>query len=383
MASTNSVQWLLKEEASYGVNPGGVFQAIELVNDTLNQEQQTTNDGRIVSDRLPRPSVLTDSEGKGSIGGPLAASVWDTPLEGVMGAAWPGSEVAITDTGISFVAATKKISRASGSWIADGIKVGQWIKVSGSADNDGWGVVIAATALDLTVSVLAVVDETAGASVTISGTPLVHGTILKSYALQRGLTDLTPAEYHQFLGLVFNAFKLSGQIGAVMQASFDLVAGNETASDTSLASSVTAAPDTEAFNTLGTVKATHEGGNPDIDLSSLDLTLTAGARSKKRWGQVAPFGVALGGITLVGNASLYYADKTLLNKGLQRTTTSVGVFWEDAAGNGFGFNIPALKLSVKTDVSGGDKDIMAACTLTADKDPASGEIIVFSRYLAS
>lgn len=74
---------------------------------------------------------------------------------------------ALTD--ISFDGTTSTITRASGSFLADGFAVGDRIVVSGSSSNDGGTLTIAAvTSTTITVEEPLLVTEAAGASVTIA-----------------------------------------------------------------------------------------------------------------------------------------------------------------------------------------------------------------------
>jgi hypothetical protein len=70
-------------------------------------------------------------------------------------------------TTLSFVSATKKINRSSGSFITDGFVSGDQIVVTGSASNNGRYDVTNVTATDLTVT-QTLVDEAAGGSETIT-----------------------------------------------------------------------------------------------------------------------------------------------------------------------------------------------------------------------
>lgn len=96
-------------------------------------------------------------------------------------AAWlnPGNDPrgAITTGTIDmdYAAATKTITRGSGSFLTDGFGVGDTIVVSDSTSNDGTYTVTVATALVLTVS-QALVDETVGTSTITLNPTLAAGT---------------------------------------------------------------------------------------------------------------------------------------------------------------------------------------------------------------
>lgn len=72
-------------------------------------------------------------------------------------------------TTISFDGATSTITRSSGSFLSDGFQVGDRIEVSGSASNDlGTLTIAAVTSTTITVEEPLLVDETSGATVTLS-----------------------------------------------------------------------------------------------------------------------------------------------------------------------------------------------------------------------
>lgn len=379
MANSNKVQIAIAKEAQYGVNPGGAFTEIPYTTSSLKPDQGTTASKRKTGRRGRGTPRLTKLGATGDIQGEFAASVFDMLLEGAAMNAWPGSPVAISDTGISFVAATKKISRATGSWLTDGIVPNQVFKVEGSADNDGFYVAKAVTALDITVGDT-LVDEAAGASVTVKGTPLSDGETQVSFSAEQ--RSLDEELYLGFLGLLVNTMSLDVKPNAILGVTFDFIGKSGTPSDTSLATSVTNAADVEAFDAVDNLKAVFEGGAKVMGVTDLTAQIANNLVEGPAVGQRGNYMIGLGGVDVSGGFAKYFEDIALYQKAIDYVTSSLAWVYEDATGAGFAISLPAVKYKVNGSLSGGDPDslVIADMTYEAFEEAVTKKTFIFSRW---
>ncbi len=90
-----------------------------------------------------------------------------------------------------------------------------------------------------------------------------------------------------------------------------------------------------------------------------------------------------GSITCKGRVQIYFANKTLYNKFVQNTQSSLTVIFQDAAGNGMLFDMPEV---IFTDggrvVSGKDGDIMADMEWTSRSDTTEAIMCRIAKFAA-
>lgn len=206
------------------------------------------------------------------------------------------------------------------------------------------------------------------------------GTIRRSFSLERIFGNLATPEYHRFTGLEVNSFNLNVSPDAIVSGSFAFIAQNMNI-DTAIVAGATypAATTTEPFNSFSGV--INEGGAQIGVVTSLDLTLENGLNPLFVVGSKLTIDPSVGKSRVTGTINAYFEDKTLLEKFLNETPSSITFTLVDPAGNGYDFTIPNIKYTGgQVDVSGEGEvsiplpfqalfDVTEGSTLTIERTP--------------
>ncbi len=252
---------------------------------------------------------------------------------------------ALTDQTVTVVASTHKFSRAEGSWITDGVKVGDAFVTTGfeAAGNNGTFIVTDVSALEVTCGAatgLVNVSSDTGVGVTTTRQVLKAGVTEKYFTFEEGFDDIE--EYRVARGMMVNQMTLRLQPNAIVTGQFDLIgAGGDEFSATPLDESPTAASTNKVFNAFsGEAK---EGDAEIAILTSIELTLANGLEAKPILFDRDPQRIGVGRSNLTFTVSLYFIDSTLRDKHIKETESSLEFTLEDTDGNKYVFLLPRTK----------------------------------------
>lgn len=253
---------------------------------------------------------------------------------------------AITGLTVDVDATAKTFTRSAGSFITDGVKVGDKITFGGftNAGNNGTFVVTDVAALVVTCSAatgLANVTDDTEVTATTDRFVLKQGVTKKSFTIEEGFLDV---DQHQVMtGAMADSLSLNIAPDQIITGNMRLigkVAGSFSA--TPLDESPDAASTTPVFNSFsGSIK---ENAVAISYISALSLNLANALAADFALFQDEAFQVGVGRANLSGSLSAYFPDAILANKAIAGTDTSLEFTLSGTSGS-YRFTIPRLKLA--------------------------------------
>jgi hypothetical protein len=251
----------------------------------------------------------------------------------------------LTAQTVSVNSSAKTFARGSGSWITDGVKVGDRITTTGfeASGNNGTFVVSEVAALTITCSTatgLENVSDDTGVAVTTDRQVLKQGTTEKYFSIEEGFLDVDL--YQVLTGAMVNTFALTVANNAIITGSFGMIGvGASTLTDSSIDASPTAAPTTVPFNSYtGLIK---ENDTESAIVTGIRLNLANGLEQLFALFSEDSHKTGIGRANLTGSISAFFEDETLANKFINGIESSIEFELEDAAGNVYRFIAPRIK----------------------------------------
>ena len=181
---------------------------------------------------------------------------------------------------------------------------------------------------------------------------LKAGVTRRSFTIERKFADLATPEFHRYTGSEFNTFALSVSPNAIVSATFGVIGKGLTLATTAIASSTyAAAADVQPFDSFtGSIQ---EGGSAIAVVTSIDFTLENGLEPLFAVGSKTTNRPSIGKSRLTGSMTTYFESKTLYEKFINETSSSIFLELVDLAGNAYEFNFANVKYnSGQPDVSG-------------------------------
>ena len=181
---------------------------------------------------------------------------------------------------------------------------------------------------------------------------LKAGVTRRSFTIERKFADLATPEFHRYTGSEFNTFALSVSHNAIVSATFGVIGKGLTLATTAIASSTyAAAADVQPFDSFtGSIQ---EGGSAIAVVTSIDFTLENGLEPLFAVGSKTTNRPSIGKSRLTGSMTTYFESKTLYEKFINETSSSIFLELVDLAGNAYEFNFANVKYnSGQPDVSG-------------------------------
>lgn len=385
MSDSNRVAIRTVQESVFGTTPAApTMQALRITGETLKQDTNTVTSQELRSDRQIADLVRVGLSASGAINWELSYGAHDELFQAALLSATWSSPVTLTASTISITAGVSQytVTRASGSWISDGYAVNQWVRVSGAATaaNNGFGKIVSRTATDLVIKYNGNgVNEGAGASITVvQGGMISNGTTFRSFAIEREYADLAN-EFVMFNGMCIDTFALNVAADAILTGSFGFMGKTETSASATAASVVTPVTTEDVMNAVDDVAAVLENGSR-FDLTALSLNLANNLRTRLQIGTLGAISVGTGTIGVTGNMNFYYASKTLVDKYLNFTATSLA-FIVTKNGKSYIIDFPRVKFSQgPRSAEGINTDVMGNMQYQAFRDPTENITIRIQRF---
>jgi hypothetical protein len=387
MSSSNLIKLALIKEAVYGITPAlGNFKTSRFVSESMSGSPQTAESAQIRADRLSNGQVVTGIEVKGSLDYELAKEdVVDLLLESAMLNDWDVKALVSVD--LTIVAATKIITRASGSFITDGIVKGDILTLAGFTETENNTEIVVSEVTDAThikfVGPATIVDEVGAATSFKRADKLTIGTVKRSFSMEKLFTDLTTKSLI-YKGMTVSQMKMSIAHGAIVNGSFDFM-GNDYYSADIAGESITNGRTIDNPSTSNSMNGSVDmsflmidssgvAGPADFCINKLDINLNNNLTPQNCIGTIAPKdyspGTAQVGIDL--SAYLSNTDWNLLDFKMTQETFSIGFIMKNLQGF-YGVFIPAIQVSFDDPSSkGANQDVMLEMKGTA-KVGANGE----------
>jgi len=228
--------------------------------------------------------------------------------------------------------------------------------------------------------IAAALGGTWATGVPVAGTDRVaSGTTEKSFAIEKYFSDI--GEYILYTGMQVSQMSMKIVPGAIVTGSMSFLGAKAVASGTSASSSLVAAPTTQVVNAIDHITAITEGGVAFTGSPlEINLNINGNLRGKPAIGVLGNADIGMGRLLVTGSFKYYYANRTLYNKFLNDTATSLSFKIVDTANNEYLINLPKIKFTSGSPVSPGiDQDVMPDLAFTAYLDPATSASIRIER----
>ena len=367
MSSSNRVRIAVIPETVYGETPvAGNFQEARYTSESLSGTPATTESQTIRSDRQASGQIVTGLE----VGGDLSIEMAKEPmvdsfLESAMLSTWTTlAPIAVT---VDIVAATKKLVRSAGNFVADGLVKGDFVTITGAAEaeNNVLAAVKSVTALEVElITQFPMEDETAIAITVTRADKIVVGTTQKSFSMEKSFLDLTTKAIN-YRGMVVDSLSIEASYGSTMTGTFTFM-GNDYKAVSEAADAMTngrtiTAPATSPFLNgsidmpiIAASASTGALAADDLCIQNLSIELNNNYAALTCIGRAAPEGYDEGTARVGISMSTYLKDESwaFLPKKLTQEPFEL-LFAVKNQGGGYGFYLPAIQVSSDDPAAGG------------------------------
>lgn len=208
------------------------------------------------------------------------------------------------------------------------------------------------------------------------------------FKIEKQYLDIGVYEY--MTGVEIDSMSVSISSGAIATVSYDFIGETYQVSNTSqnfpeLPSTIVYGPSTGASDSILLLN-----DQPLDMVTDASFTLSNNLRELKRVGKLGTESVGAGECSVTGSISMYFEDKTQLQRLLDNEQfslsfgyTSYGVGGGNTGGNAIIYDFPAVKFSSGTpDISGKNSDVMVTLEWTAFRHPTAGYTVRMSTMSA-
>jgi len=388
LASSNRASLRYIAESTFGTTPATpAFNELRYNGESLNYNINNVVSDEIRADRMTTDLIQVQADSSGDINFELSYSAFDDFIAASLGSAW-SSDLAVAESDIDAAAADNSFNTAAGDFVADGIVVGKWIKVSGFTDpaNNGFFRVVSVISTKIVVAGGTLVTEPAGDAITMVGAHVRNGVTELSFSIQKVLEDVSPNQYFLFRGMRVGQMQLAFETAAILTGTFSFM-GLSTKADTTgeAGQTLVNAPTNEVMNATGNVQ------NIWIDdtittgtyFNNLNLNVNGNLRPQDALGSLPHIGIALARMEVTADAELYFQDDTEYQKYLNASFFSLAFRVQDNSGNAYIFTLPRCKYETGEVVAGGlDQDVFLSTTIRALRDPTTDSMVQIDRFAA-
>jgi hypothetical protein len=385
LASSSAVQVRYIPEATFGVTPvAGNPLNIRVTGESLNYDITKAMSTEINSTRTISSMIPTGAKASGDLNGEMQYREYDRLMESTLQSTFTvyGTAGVGTTFTADFTATTITASVAPTTTSAlTNLKRGQWFRLTTGGINNGklFRVSSSVSPTSTVITLDAGTPATVGSSVatcSVQTRRLSHGTTQTSYTIEKNMTDV--GVFEAFTGMTPSKMAISIQSGNLSTINFSFMGKN------AAMTTATALPGTPVASysfdiqsgVTGASCQVWEGGAPltGTFVKSLSLDYDNALREQDAICSLGSVGIGSGTIALTGSLSIYFADKTLFDKFVANTNTSLAFSTMDGAGNGYVFSLPVVNISSYQITAGGkDADMMADVQFTALRDAANAD----------
>ena len=207
---------------------------------------------------------------------------------------------------------------------------------------------------------------------------LKAGTTRRSFTFERKFADLSTPEYHRYTGCEVNALSISVSPNAMVTTTFGIIGKDLTTNPTQVASSVYSSDvGNSPFDSFtGSIL---EGGSSIGVVTAFELSLENGIEPLFAVGSQTTNRPSIGKSRLTGTLTTYFESKTLYDKFINETSSSIALTLTDLDGNDYLIELGNVKYnSGQPDVSG-EGAVTIALEFVGLYDDADASNIVITR----
>lgn len=394
-SDSSRLQLYTMPETTRGTIPSTALQAARITGLRMKAKKQTVTSGELREDRQVSDITEVGAGADLAVDFELSYTTFDEWLAGLFFNAWSSPVTVTGSSDISFTAATKKITKAGASFNTQ-FKVGEVIRVKATTSNGSNGTpkyftITALAATEITVSET-VVDE-ASTSAVLYGCRLRNwysdvaggGFVDKSYTVELKPADLSSIFANQ-RGMTIGSLDLDIASRQIVTGAFTFMGFQfATATSTIGTGAASAATTTNVINATSNVASLMEGGTALANaVKSLRLQFNNNLREQAAIANKYAIGIGGGQFVVTGTIDPYFEDKTLLDKFINHTETSLRVDLQDPAGNRYVISLPSLYYGGQDagpEASGNNQDTVTQLPIAA-KIGANGFTAQICRFPA-
>jgi len=372
MAEANQVDLWYDKETAWGTkDTTPTLIELRFTRESFEGEKDTEESDEINESRMLEDIIETGQRARGGFEFELSYASYDDFFLGLLyDIAW-SSAVTNTDTTYAAVASGNKFTDSGAQFVVDGFLSGQWVEVRGftgaGTTANGYHKITALDASNMTVAGITLIDDSAGESVTITMQPqAINGTTESSFSFERQWTDLSTM-FNTFAGMVVERMTLTVPNQGKVTGAFDFI-GKVEATDTATFGdgSPTGANTNQIMSVGNHVKYVYMGYTA-INVGAINLEFVNATREDRYVTSKYPAAIGKGGFRVNGTVQIFFTDHTHKTLFLNHTETSFAMVLEDSAGNGYIFDLPAVKIT-------------GCRTVAEDKDGLSLAEVSFTAY---
>lgn len=365
-ASRHALYYAL--EATYGTTPlTPTMKRLRHTSATLGTTKSTNVSEELSPDRQIKDFRHGTKQVGGDVGFELSYGTFDDMLEAVLLGEF-ADKASITDDTLSVDDSDDSFLDSGTTFITEGFEVGDIVTVSGftTPANNGTFKIVTLTAGRMTVTKAddtdaALVDEAAGASITISTTTevLKAGVERRSFTFMRHFSDIQSADkpFHLFKGVELNMLSLSIQPGAIITGTFGVLGREPALATTAPAGATLELPTTSKVYDSFTGSLKENGSTIGI-VTEISLSLENGLEPRFVVFSDLTLEPSVGRSNCTGQITVYFENATMLEKFLDETASSLEFTLIDEDGNTLRFTLPNIKYT------GGQPDVSNQGSIT-------------------
>jgi hypothetical protein len=207
---------------------------------------------------------------------------------------------------------------------------------------------------------------------------LKAGTTRRSFTLQRKFADLATPEFHTYTGCEVNSLSLSVAPNSMVTTTFGII-GKNLSIATSPASGSVYGLDVGNSPFDSFTGSITEGGSSIATVTSIEMSLENGIEPLFSVGSQVTNRPSIGRSRLTGTLTTYFESKTLYEKFLNETSSSIVLTLTDPDGNSYEIDLPNVKYNSGQPDVAGEGAVTIAMEFVALYDTTDSSQIVVTR----
>lgn len=310
-----------KAETTFNTPPGVVTGATRFrpnPSPGMAYKRDTIAPNELRADLKTSMARLGFGQAAGSYAADLSVGTFDPLLEALLRGTWSAAAVITTATMTSITTGANTIVAAGGSWITQGIRVGDVIKLTGTATpaNNGRNLrVTGVTASTITVAETLTVNAVGDATGSVTRAKKVFQPtvpVRRSFTIEEYHQDIDQAE--QYTGCRVSSLKVTGQPNGMCLAEFGFVGANVNPLSQANSPFFTAPTLTTSIGLVIADATIRYAGADIVTLTAFDLTIDNHANAQAVIGGIVAPDVFDNTAGIAGNLSAMRQDLTNLSK---------------------------------------------------------------------
>lgn len=385
-----TLRWV--EESTWGTTPAGPsMTTLPLTSEGLKGDVGNVTSQTIRSDKNISDITKVGGGASGPISFEFSFNDFDNFMQGALQSTWATTVVSAGVASAHYSGAHIQCDSSA----LNGILDNQWLRTANSstATNDGdWRVTDVSTetpgagqakvyfADASSGSAASFTSEVFEAATTLKGRVMRNGVTLRSYSLEKAFNDISV--YEQFAGCRVADMDINLESESILTGGFSFMGKSMTVSTVATASATVAASTNPKMNASGNVARIYEGSDAitTAAFKSLTMKVDCSTRPQSKIGSDALAGIGTGVTEITGTVQAYFADKTLVNKFLAGTYSSLRFQAQDDNNKSYMFTIPRIKYTNSQELaSGPNNDVMVELDWGATIDSTNAFAIQIDR----